>query len=74
MFKLRGVIKRVNKDESGAALAEYAVLLIICAVAGVAGVAVLGGSIGSAFTAMSDWVSSNVVDCLGSTAACPTTP
>jgi Flp pilus assembly pilin Flp len=61
MFKLRGVIKRVNKDESGAALAEYAVLLIICAVAGVAGVAALGGSIGTAFSTMSGWVNTNVV-------------
>lgn len=65
MFKFRRVIKRVNKDESGAALAEYAVLLIICAVAGVAGVALLGGSIGSAFSQMSTWVTTNVVTKLG---------
>ncbi|MFN3889779.1 MAG: Flp family type IVb pilin [Beijerinckiaceae bacterium] len=61
MFKLRGAIKRVNKDESGAALAEYSVLLIICAVAGVGGVVLLGGSIGSAFSNMSGWVTSEVV-------------
>jgi Flp pilus assembly pilin Flp len=61
MFKLRGCIKRVNKDESGAALAEYSVLLIICAVAGVAGVMALGTSLQTAFLNMSTWITSNVV-------------
>ncbi|MDB5569301.1 MAG: hypothetical protein JWN93_484 [Hyphomicrobiales bacterium] len=60
MVRLQGCIKRVHEDESGASLAEYAVLLIIVAVAGVGGVQLLGKNLDTAFTNMATWITTNV--------------
>ena len=55
------VIKRVKDDESGASMVEYAVLLVIAAIAGTVGVMALGTQLNSAFSGMASWVSTNVV-------------
>ncbi len=55
------VIKRVKDDESGASMVEYAVLLVIAAIAGTVGVMALGTQLNSAFNGMASWVSTHVV-------------
>ncbi len=64
LLKLNKLVGRVRDDESGAPLAEYAVLLVIVAVAGIVGAAALGTALQGAFTAMGTWVTTNLTSVL----------
>lgn len=44
---LKNFIKRLHKDESGQGMAEYAIILVVIALAAVVGFTVLGGKIDS---------------------------
>jgi pilus assembly protein Flp/PilA len=52
MNKLRGLIARFRKDESGAALIEYSVLIGLITVAVIATVVLVGGWVTSQWTAL----------------------
>lgn len=44
---MKNFIKRLHKDESGQGMAEYAIILVVIALAAVVGFTVLGGKIDS---------------------------
>ena len=54
LAKLRG-------DEEGAALAEYAAIFIVIAIAGAAGLVLLGETIDEAFNAAAEWIDAEIV-------------
>jgi pilus assembly protein Flp/PilA len=53
MRKFLNTVKRFSKDEEGAALVEYAVLLGVLVAGTIVAIGTLGTSIGTAFTAAS---------------------
>jgi pilus assembly protein Flp/PilA len=53
MAKILGSLKKFKKDEEGAALIEYTVLLGILLVAVIASIQVVGGWVGTQWTSLS---------------------
>lgn len=67
MFKT--FIRRFIRDESGAALAEYAAIFLVLAVAGTAVLVGVGNEIAAAGGAVDAWIGTNVTTPLGGTPA-----
>jgi Flp pilus assembly pilin Flp len=61
MDMLRTFVRRFVRDERGAALAEYAAIFLVLAVAGTIVLLQVGGTIGAAGTAIDGWLNTNVV-------------
>jgi Flp pilus assembly pilin Flp len=57
---LRTFVRRFIRDESGAALAEYAAIFLVLAVAGTVVLITVGGQIASAGAAINTWLATNV--------------
>jgi len=62
MSKVRSFLRRFARDESGAALAEYAAIFIVLAIAGTTFLVAVGDQIGLAGTAIDNWIGENVTD------------
>jgi Flp pilus assembly pilin Flp len=60
MGMLRTFVRRLVRDESGAALAEYAAIFLVLAVAGTVVLITVGGEIAAAGTAIDTWLAANV--------------
>jgi pilus assembly protein Flp/PilA len=52
MMKMRELVRKLNKDEEGAALIEYTVLLGILVVAVIATIVAVGGWVNGKWTAL----------------------
>jgi Flp pilus assembly pilin Flp len=57
---LRTFVRRLVRDESGAALAEYAAIFLVLAIAGTVVLITVGGEIAAAGTAIDNWLNANV--------------
>jgi Flp pilus assembly pilin Flp len=57
---LRTLARRFVRDERGAALAEYAAIFLVLAVAGTVVLITVGGEIANAGTAIDTWINTNV--------------
>lgn len=57
---LKTFIRRFVRDERGAAMAEYAAIFLVLAVAGTAVLINVGGEIAAAGTAIDAWLGTNV--------------
>jgi Flp pilus assembly pilin Flp len=57
---LRTFIRRFVRDERGAALAEYAAIFLVLAVAGTVVLITVGNQIAAAGTAIDAWLAANV--------------
>ncbi len=66
---LKSFIRRFVRDERGAALAEYAAIFLVLAVAGTTVLFGVGNEIGAAGTAIDNWIGTNVTVPLGGTNA-----
>jgi Flp pilus assembly pilin Flp len=64
---LRTFVRRFVRDERGAALAEYAAIFLVLAVAGTAILITVGGTLADAGDAIDTWLQDNVVDCFNGT-------
>jgi Flp pilus assembly pilin Flp len=62
MDMLRTFVRRFVRDERGAALAEYAAIFLVLAVAGTAILINVGGTLSDAGDAIDQWIQTNVVD------------
>jgi Flp pilus assembly pilin Flp len=62
MDMLRTFARRFVRDERGAALAEYAAIFLVLAVAGTAILITVGGTLADAGDAIDTWLQTNVVD------------
>jgi Flp pilus assembly pilin Flp len=62
MNKVHSFLRRFARDESGAALAEYAAIFIVLAIAGTTFLVAVGTEIGEAGTAIENWIDQNVTD------------
>ena len=62
MDMLRTFVRRFVRDERGAALAEYAAIFLVLAVAGTVVLITVGGEIANAGTAIDTWINTNVDD------------
>jgi len=62
MGMLRKFGRRFVRDERGAALAEYAAIFLVLAVAGTAILINVGGTLSDAGDAIDTWIQTNVVD------------
>jgi Flp pilus assembly pilin Flp len=60
MDMLRTFARRFVRDERGAALAEYAAIFLVLAVAGTVVLITVGGEIANAGTAIDTWLQNNV--------------
>ena len=60
MDMLRTFIRRFVRDERGAALAEYAAIFLVLAVAGTVVLITVGNQIAAAGTAIDLWLANNV--------------
>ena len=60
MNMLRTFVRRFVRDERGAALAEYAALFLVLAVAGTVVLITVGQEIAAAGTAIDGWINTNV--------------
>jgi Flp pilus assembly pilin Flp len=60
MDMLRTFVRRFVRDERGAALAEYAAIFLVLAVAGTVVLITVGGEIANAGTAIDTWLQNNV--------------
>jgi Flp pilus assembly pilin Flp len=60
MDMLRTFVRRFVRDESGAALAEYAAIFLVLAVAGTVILVNVGGELSDAGTAIETWLNTNV--------------
>ena len=60
MSMLRTFVGRFIRDERGAALAEYASIFLVLAVAGTVVLITVGGEIADAGTAIDTWLNANV--------------
>jgi pilus assembly protein Flp/PilA len=58
---MKEMFKRFMKEESGATMVEYAILVALIAVAAIVIIGVLGGQINAAFKAVSDQLSTQGV-------------
>ena len=61
-------LARFARDERGAALAEYAAIVIVLAIAGTSFLVVVGNQLTSAGTALNTWLNTNVTVRLGGAA------
>lgn len=66
---IKTFIRRFIRDESGAALAEYAAIFLVLAVAGTAILVGVGNELAAAGTAIDNWLGTNVTTPLGGTPA-----
>jgi Flp pilus assembly pilin Flp len=57
---LRTFARRFVRDERGAALAEYAAIFLVLAIAGTVVLITVGGEIADAGTAIDTWLNANV--------------
>ena len=71
MDKVRSFLRRFARDESGAALAEYAAIFLVLAVAGTAILIGVGGELEAAGTAIEGWLATNVTGQFGAAAPAP---
>jgi Flp pilus assembly pilin Flp len=62
MGMLSAFVRRFVRDERGAALAEYAAIFLVLAVAGTAILITVGGTLADAGDAIDQWLQTNVVD------------
>lgn len=53
-------IRKFARDEEGAALAEYAVTFLVIAIAGTAGLVLMGEALRDAFLAIGAWITANI--------------
>lgn len=60
MLRLKNALVRFGKDESGAALAEYAVTFLVIATVATVGLLTLGTNLSDAFAAIAGWVATNI--------------
>jgi Flp pilus assembly pilin Flp len=60
MNMLKTFVRRLVRDERGAALAEYAAIFLVLAVAGTVVLITVGGEIADAGTAIDGWINTNV--------------
>ena len=60
MGMLRNFGRRFVRDERGAALAEYAAIFLVLAIAGTVVLITVGGEIAAAGTAIDTWLNANV--------------
>jgi Flp pilus assembly pilin Flp len=69
MGMLRTFVRRFARDERGAALAEYAAIFLVLAIAGTVVLITVGNEIAAAGTAIDSWLCTNVTGKFGG-AAC----
>ena len=62
MNMLRTFVRRFVRDERGAALAEYAAIFLVLAIAGTVILITVGGTLADAGTEIDNWLQTNVVD------------
>jgi Flp pilus assembly pilin Flp len=62
MNMLRTFVRRFVRDERGAALAEYAAIFLVLAIAGTVILITVGGTLAEAGEAIDAWLQANVVD------------
>jgi Flp pilus assembly pilin Flp len=55
-------LARFARDDKGAALAEYAVIFIVIALAGTVGLVAVGTNLGTAFNNIGTWITTNIVN------------
>lgn len=60
MGMLGNLVRRLIRDERGAALAEYAAIFLVLAMAGTVVLITVGGEIADAGTAIDTWLNTNV--------------
>jgi Flp pilus assembly pilin Flp len=60
MTKFSNLIRRFARDERGAALAEYAAIFLVLAVAGTVVLITVGNELADAGTAIDGWLNTNV--------------
>ncbi|MEZ5826064.1 MAG: hypothetical protein R3C97_15425 [Geminicoccaceae bacterium] len=53
-------LARLREEEDGAALAEYAVIFVVVAVAGAGGLSLLGAELDTAFNDITTWIATNI--------------
>lgn len=61
MTRLRSLIRRFARDESGAALAEYAAIFLVLAVAGTVILVTVGETLADIGEAIDGWLRGNVL-------------
>ena len=71
MDMLRTFVRRFVRDERGAALAEYAAIFLVLAIAGTVILITVGGTLADAGTEINDWLQTNVVDAFVGAAPAP---
>ena len=62
MDMLRTFVRRFVRDERGAALAEYAAIFLVLAIAGTVILITVGETLADAGTEIDNWLQTNVVD------------
>jgi Flp pilus assembly pilin Flp len=65
MNMLKTFVRRLVRDERGAALAEYAAIFLVLAVAGTVVLITVGNEIADAGTAIDTWFNTNVTTQFG---------
>jgi len=60
MGMLGNLVRRLIRDERGAALAEYAAIFLVLATAGTVILLTVGGELADAGTAIDTWLNTNV--------------
>ena len=71
MDMLKTFVRRFVRDERGAALAEYAAIFLVLAIAGTVILITVGGTLADAGTEINDWLQTNVVDAFVGAAPAP---
>lgn len=61
MSKVRSFLRRFARDESGAALAEYAAIFLVLAVAGTVILVTVGETLADIGTEINTWLDDNVL-------------
>ena len=61
MSKVRSFLRRFARDESGAALAEYAAIFLVLAVAGTVILVTVGETLAGIGTEINTWLDDNVL-------------
>ena len=71
MDMLKTFVRRFVRDERGAALAEYAAIFLVLAIAGTVVLITVGGTLADAGTEIDNWLQTNVVDAFVGAAPAP---
>ena len=71
MDMLKTFVRRFVRDERGAALAEYAAIFLVLAIAGTVILITVGGTLADAGTEIDNWLQTNVVDAFVGAAPAP---